>query len=216
MATNTMKFRKKNNASSFDQTKRPQYSGKEMEHITSKEGFKKQFIKWNTFMKENYDIFATWYLQLNLFLYQKILLHLMGKTTLGVIIASRGISKSFLIAIYACCKAILEPGSIIVISSATRGQSMLILKEKIQNELCKWSPPLAREIKNIKVSQNDGLIEFHNTSRIVVATASENAEFLATCLVINNVKIVVLSWKTKYKFDCLNYNKNMIKYSIMG
>lgn len=191
MATNTMKFRKKNNASSFDQTKRPQYSGKEMEHITSKESFKKQFIKWNTFMKENYDIFATWYLQLNLFLYQKILLHLMGKTTLGVIIASRGISKSFLIAIYACCKAILEPGSIIVISSATRGQSMLILKEKIQNELCKWSPPLAREIKNIKVSQNDGLIEFHNTSRIVVATASENSRgYRSNCNIYEESRMI--------------------------
>lgn len=88
---NAFKFTKKNNANSFDQTKRPKYSGREMEKLTSKKEFKTQFIKWNTFMRENYDIFATWYLQLNLFLYQKILLHLMGKTTLGVIIASRGI-----------------------------------------------------------------------------------------------------------------------------
>lgn len=54
---------------------------------------------------------------------------------------------------------------------------MLILKEKIQNELCKWSPALAREIKTIKTSQNDGLVEFVNGSRIIIATANENAEF---------------------------------------
>lgn len=92
MAT-AYKFTKKNNA--HDNTKRPQFSSKEMENLTSKEHFKTQFIKWNTFMRENYDIFATWYLGLQLFLYQKILLHLMGKTSLGIIIASRGICLKF-------------------------------------------------------------------------------------------------------------------------
>lgn len=165
----------KNNSKSLDMTKRPQNTINEMKLLMSKGNFREQFIKWNTFMKENYDIFATWYLKLDLFLYQKIMLHLMGKCDLGIIIASRGISKSFMIAIYACCKAILEPNSIIVISSATRGQSLLILKEKIQNELCKWSPVLAKEIKAIKTGQNDGIVEFHNGSRIIVATASESA-----------------------------------------
>lgn len=169
-------FSKKNKESrGNDLTKKPIVSKKEMKNLTSNDRFKGQFIKWNTFMKENYDIFAVWYLGLDLFLYQKIMLHLMGKTTLGIIIASRGISKSFLLAIYACIKCILEPMSIIVISSATRGQSMLILKEKIQNELCKMSPALAKEIKSIKTSQNEGLVEFHNGSRIIIVTANENS-----------------------------------------
>lgn len=174
MSDNFVNNNKKYSKSS-DMTKRPQNTINEMNVIMQKPNFKKQFKKWNTFMRENYDIFAMWYLKLDLFLYQKIMLHLMGKTSLGIIIASRGISKSFMIAIFACCKAILEPGSIIVISSATRGQSILILKEKIQNELCNMSPNLAKEIKTIKTGSNDGIIEFHNTSRILVCTASENA-----------------------------------------
>ncbi len=163
------------NANIADQTKRPQMTNKQMESTVGKDKFKEQFKKWITFFKLNLDIFAVWYLQLDLFLYQKIVLHFMGKSNLAVIIASRGISKSFMIAIYACCKAILEPNSIICIASATRNQAMLILKEKIQNELCNMSPNLAREIKTIKVSQNDGIVEFHNGSRILIVTASQNS-----------------------------------------
>ena len=163
------------NANSSDMSKRPNMTNSEMNNVVSKDSFKDQFKKWITFFKLNLDIFATFYLQLDLFLYQKIMLHLMGLSNLAVIIASRGISKSFMIAIYACCKCILEPNTICVIASATRNQAMLILKEKIQNELCKMSPNLAKEIKSIKTSQNDGIVEFHNGSRIIVCTANANS-----------------------------------------
>jgi len=165
----------KNNSKSFDMTKKPQFTGKEKENLVNDEHFKKQFIKWNTFMKENYDMFATWYLGLDLFLYQKILLHFMGRANQGMVVASRGISKSFCIAIMACCKAILEPGSTIVIASPTRGQSNLILKEKIQSELCRMSPNLKREIKDIRTGQNDGTVLFHNGSKIITVTSSQNS-----------------------------------------
>ena len=165
----------RNYAKSNDLFKRPQFTSKEKENLANNQEFKNQFIKWNTFMKENYDMFATWYLGLDLFLYQKIVLHFMGKANQAMIVASRGISKSFMISIFACCKAILEPGSIIIIASPTRGQSNLILKEKIQGELCRMSPNLKREIKDIKTGQNEGSIYFHNGSRILTVTASENS-----------------------------------------
>lgn len=167
--------RNKNQSKSSDMAKRPQFTGKEKENLANNDSFRKQFIKWNTFMKENYDMFATWYLGIDLFLYQKIVLHFMGKANQGMIVASRGISKSFIISIFACIKAILEPGSIIIIASPTRGQSNLILKEKIQGELCRMSPNLRREIKDIKTGQNEGSVYFHNGSRILTVTASENS-----------------------------------------
>lgn len=175
----------------IDQTKNRVSSKKDLEHTMSKDDFKNNLKKWVTFFKSNYDVFATWYLGLDLFLYQKIMLHLMGKSSLAVIIASRGISKSFMIAIYACCKSILEPNCITVIASATRNQAMLILKEKIQNELCTMSPNLAREIKNIKVSQNDGIIEFHNGSRIIIATANQNSRgYRSNCNVYEEARMI--------------------------
>lgn len=166
---------RRNHFKSNDLYKKPQFSSKEKENLANNKYFKNQFIKWNTFMKENYDMFATWYLGLDLFLYQKIVLHFMGKANQGMIVASRGISKSFIISIFACCKAILEPNSIIIIASPTRGQSNLILKEKIQGELCRMSPNLKREIKDIKTGQNEGSVYFHNGSRILTVTASENS-----------------------------------------
>lgn len=178
-------------ANSADQTKKPQLSGKDVKNIMGKEDFKDNFKKWITFFKLNYDLFASFYLQLDLFLYQKIVLHMMGKSNLAVIIASRGISKSFMIGIYACCKAILEPSSIVVIASSTRQQAMLILKEKIQNELCTMSPNLAREIKNIRVSQNDGIVEFHNGSRILIVTASQNSRgFRSNCNIYEESRMI--------------------------
>lgn len=187
------KFERDNikNANVSDQTKRPQMTNRQIESTVGNAKFTEQFKKWITFFKFNYDLFAMWYLELDLHLYQKIMLHLMGKSALAVIIASRGISKSFMIGIYACSKAILEPNSIVVISSATRGQSMLILKEKIQNELCKMSPNLAREIKIIKVSQNDGIVEFHNGSRIIVATASESSRgYRSNCNIYEESRLI--------------------------
>lgn len=167
--------RNKNQAKSNDLFKKPQFTSKEKDNLVNNEKFVEKFIEWNTFMKENYDMFATWYFKLDLFLYQKILLHFMGKANQGMVVASRGISKSFCIAIFACCKAVLEPGSTIVIASPTRGQSNLILKEKIQSELCRMSPNLKREIKEIKTGQNDGTVLFHNGSKIITVTSSQNS-----------------------------------------
>ena len=93
----------RNYAKSNDLFKRPQFTSKEKENLANNQEFKNQFIKWNTFMKENYDMFATWYLGLDLFLYQKIVLHFMGKANQAMIVASRGISKSFMISIFYFC-----------------------------------------------------------------------------------------------------------------
>lgn len=67
---------------------------------------------------------------------------------LVVIVACRATSKSFVIAVFACIKAILYPNSLIVIASATKKQASLIVTEKIVKELMPNSPNLRREIKH--------------------------------------------------------------------
>lgn len=99
----------------------------------------------------------------------------MGICPFIVIVACRAAAKSFIIAIYACCRCILYPGSKIVIASATRGQSKLIVSEKIQNELMAKSPALRREIKAIKTTQSEVVVHFRNGSTITVVTANDNA-----------------------------------------
>lgn len=133
------------------------------------------FLKWNTFFRRNFHRFATDYLGLNLHEYQALALYEMGISNKTVIVASRATAKSFIIALYACIRCILYPNTRILLSSSTKGQSELIVTEKIKLELMEWSPMLAREIKDIKENQNKTVVLFKNNSKIVVVVANDNA-----------------------------------------
>lgn len=132
------------------------------------------FIQWVTFFRKNLHRFAMDYLGLKLHLYQIIMLYLMGVNQFIVVIASRASAKSFIIALYACCRCILHPNSLVVLSSATKGQSKLLVSEKIQKELMNLSPALRKEILKVKDNQNEVIVYFRNHSTITVVPASEN------------------------------------------
>lgn len=134
-----------------------------------------QFFIWNTFYRRNLHRFAQDYLGLSLHFYQILILWAMSWSRLIVVIASRAAAKSFIIAIYACCRAILYPGSRIVLTSATRGQSQLIVSEKIKKELWDASPNLRREISKISDNNNDVYVKFKNGSSIHTVTLSKNS-----------------------------------------
>lgn len=133
---------------------------------------------WSTLFSRNFHKLATDYLGIKLHLYQQLILYLMGISQLIVIVACRAAAKSFIIALYACCKAIIKPGSKIVLGSATRGQSKLIISEKIKNELMNMSSALCKEIRDIKDSANESIVYFKNGSTIKVFTANEFARGL--------------------------------------
>ena len=133
---------------------------------------------WSTLFSRNFHKLATDYLGIKLHLYQQLILYLMGISQLIVIVACRAAAKSFIIALYACCKAIIKPGSKVVLGSATRGQSKLIISEKIKNELMNMSPALCKEIRDIKDSANESIVYFKNGSTIKVFTANEFARGL--------------------------------------
>ena len=92
------------------------------------------FMLWITFFRRNMHRFAMDYLALKLHLYQIIMLYLMGINQFIVVIASRASAKSWVIALYSCCRCILYPNTLIVLASSTKGQSKLIVSEKIQKE----------------------------------------------------------------------------------
>lgn len=142
------------------------------------------FIQWMTFFRRNLHRFAMDYLCIKLHLYQIIMLYLMGINQFIVVIASRASAKSFIIALYACCKCILYPNSLVVLSSGTKGQSKLLVSEKIQKELMTLSPILRKEILKIKDNQNEIIVYFRNHSTITVVPASENGRgYRSTCVV---------------------------------
>lgn len=144
-------------------------------HWLSNENNATKFFMWNTYYRRNPHRFAKEYLGLSLHWYQSVLLYLMFLSNFIVIVAARASAKSFSIAIYSVCKAILYPNSKIVLTSGTRGQSKLIVTEKIQQELWDKSPNLRREISRISSSQVEVMVKFKNGSAIETVTCSENA-----------------------------------------
>lgn len=153
--------------------------------LATEEG-SEHFLHWVTFFRRNIHRLATDYLGLRLHLFQIIMLYMMGISRFFVTIASRASSKSFIIAIFACCECILYPGLKVVIASATRGQSKLIVSEKIQKELMPASPALRKEIDKIKDNQNEVVVFFKNHSTITVVTAGESGRGYRSNLLIRD------------------------------
>ncbi len=131
---------------------------------------------WGAYYRHNPDKFAKDYLHLKLKTFQKILLVMMFWSTTFVLIACRGLGKTFLSAIYCVTRCILYPGTKVCIASGTRGQAINVL-EKIIYELKPISPELCAEIneKETKINGTNAQIVFHNTSMIKVVTASDTA-----------------------------------------
>lgn len=126
--------------------------------------------------RKNPHLFARDYLHLDLRLFQKILLTMFTFCVNVIACGSRGIGKSWIIAVFSVFKAILWPGSKICIASGTRGQSINVL-EKIILELRPNSPELSAEIddKLTKINGTDAKIVFKNGSYIKVVTASDSS-----------------------------------------
>lgn len=148
---------------------------------------------WGSYYRQNIDVFVRDYLQLDfLKWFQLMLLVMMDRARIFLWIAARGMGKSFLIAIFAVVRCILYPGTKVVITSGTRGQSINIL-EKIQTELMPASPNLRNEIdmSNTKFTGQDAKIMFKNTSYIKVVTASDNARSnRANILIVDEFRMV--------------------------
>ena len=82
--------------------------------------------------------------------------------------------KSFLTAIFVCCRAILYPGSKIIVASGNKDQAGLIITEKIE-DLRRDYPALAKEIKKIQNNKDNVKCIFKNGSVITAIASNDGA-----------------------------------------
>ena len=161
------------------------------ENLSKDEKLRRQYKLWIGFFRANPHRFATDYLGVGLFWFQQILLYYMNRYDYFLFIAARGLGKSYLTAVFCCVRAILYPGSQIVIASSTKGQASLLIKSKIEKELQLKYPNLAREIKTIRTGINDSTVIFHNGSTITAVVANDNARgHRCNILVIDESRMV--------------------------
>lgn len=144
------------------------------------------------YYRANPHRFVKDFLHIDLRWFQKIVIYAMNMNPAFCMIASRGLGKSFLIAIYCCVRCVLYPGTKICIASATRGQAANVL-EKIRTEIIPKSNELKCELKggDIKISSSEAIALFKNGSYIKVVTASDSARGnRANVLVLDEFRMI--------------------------
>ena len=151
---------------------------------------------WAAFFRLNPHRFVKDYLNINLKLFQKILLFEMMCNNFSIYIASRGQGKTWLTALFCIVRCILFPKTKICIASATRPQANEVLL-KITDDFMKnygWgSENLKREITYTSVGANKAVIEFANGSWIRVVTASDSGRgSRANILIVDEFRMVDL------------------------
>lgn len=178
------------NSKGQNQLDKVQKVSKTKENMSKDENMRIQIRKWTSFYRLNTHRFVEHYFQVDLFFFQKILLFFMNLNSFFVLIAARGLSKSYMIAIFACARCTLYPNTKVIIASGVKKQSKLIITEKIEKELMQY-PNIAREIKQIKSSSNDATVIFHNGSTIEAVTSSENSRgYRGNILILEEFRMI--------------------------
>lgn len=123
---------------------------------------RKNIIEWITFYRRNWNLYAVHRLMLSLYPFQHIMLYLMGISNTFFAICSRGLSKTFIVALGALIHGLLYPYAEVVITSSTIPQAKKMVDKKMENELCKKLSPLLQyyyEHEDIKFSYSDNEIK---------------------------------------------------------
>lgn len=162
------------NSKGTDQLSKVQSVDKTKEVMSKNEHMRHKMKMWTTFYRLNLHRFIEHYFGIELYFFQKILLFFMNINTYVMIVAARGLSKSWMIGVFVCARCVLYPGTKAIVASGIKKQAKLIITEKIEKELMQH-PNLAREIKQIKTSANEATVIFHNGSTIEAVTSSENS-----------------------------------------
>src|SRR5574344_677694 len=102
----------------------------------------------------------------NLFHFQRLLLRAMGRYPSAMILACRGLTKSYICAIFMVCMADLYPGIKIGIVSGNGNQARMVIKQKIEGELTAYENIRREILFPIKTSQDECIVNFKNGSSI--------------------------------------------------
>ena len=145
--------------------------------------YDKRLADWQLFYLNNLDIFTEEFLEIPLKQFQRELLLNCRQYDVMDVVASRGLSKSFCIALLANNLALLLPNINILITSMTLNQSNIIIKEKIDEMFTsesstKVNSPILKQLRK------DGFIQFKNdknTGGLIVEYGNGSKIFAVNC-----------------------------------
>jgi hypothetical protein len=133
-----------------------------------------EWTKFISYYRYYIDEFAIHILGLKLFPFQRVILRSMARYQSSCLIACRGLGKSYIVAVFYICMAILYPNIKLGIASGNSQQARNVIIQKIKGELAK-NESVAREINfPIKTSSDDCVVEFKNGSEIRAITLAQD------------------------------------------
>lgn len=135
---------------------------------------RERIIDWITFYRRNIHRFIEHYFGISLHPYQIFWVYLMSLSDSFVAICSRAVGKTWLLAVFACARAVLYPNSEIVVVSSTKEQAGIIVSDKIAS-LRNDYPNLAREISNVVTNMNKWQVDFMNGSVIKIVASRDSS-----------------------------------------
>ena len=130
---------------------------------------------WGCFYKANPHRFALDYFEYPLHIFQQVLIYFMFKSDLFCFLATRGLGKSWLVAVFATIICVLKPGTIVVVVAKRKNQAKQILTKKILGELYTQSEALRKEIKDWSINSQECAINFWCGSRIEAVVGNDDA-----------------------------------------
>jgi hypothetical protein len=132
------------------------------------------WIEFISYYRYYIDEFATDILGLKLYPFQRVILRAMAKYQNIMLICCRGLTKSWISAVFFICMAILYPGIKLGIASGKGQQARNVIIQKIKGELSK-NENIAREILfPIKTGSDDCVVNFKNGSEIRAIVLGQN------------------------------------------
>lgn len=163
----------------------------------SEEEEKYRIKDWCTLFRRNPDIFIEDFLGINLCFFQDHVLNGFADDDVNVTIASRGLSKSFLVGIYALSHSLLFSNCDILITSMTLSQSNNIIDEKIDKifttEGTAFSSPILCQLRKdgwikFKTDPNTSAryVEIGNGSKIFAVTMGDSGRGKRSSVVITD------------------------------
>lgn len=163
---------------------------------------------WTTFYRLNIHRFIDHYLGVKLYPFQMILMYFMNINTYFMLVASRGLSKSWMIALYCIARCILYPNTKVVVASGVKKQARLIITEKIMKDFMVNYPNIEREIESIKSSANETVVYFYNGSTIEAVTSNDNSRgYRGNVLILEEFRMIAKDILDSVLIPFLNVNR---------
>ena len=138
----------------------------------TKDERKQQIRDWCTFYRRNWDIYAVERLGINLKMFQRLVIHLIGVSDVFYLMCSRGLSKTFIAALAAFIECLLYPNSHIVLTATTIKTAKKMVTDKMEDELC------GRFSKVLNWMYENKLITFHYRDEEIVVNFHMNDSWI--------------------------------------